>query len=71
MGKSKQEDYFFLTYLVFKDSSKMLGHSAIGVSKMNSDGSQNLIFRVGLFPANQVMIEDFILDKTGREFYCK
>ena len=67
----KKAGNFFLTYLVFKDSKKMLGHSAIGISQMNPDGSQKLLFRVGLFPTNQVMIEDFIVDKAGREFYCQ
>ena len=71
MKEKAEKDKFFLTYLIFKDSQKMLGHSAIGISQISPDGSQKLLFRVGLFPANQVMIEDFIIDKTGREFYCK
>ncbi len=69
--KTTENDEFFLTYLVFKDDQKMLGHSAVGISKKNPDGTFRLIFRVGLFPTHQVQMEDFILDKTGREFYCK
>lgn len=69
--KTEHKDEFFLTYLVFKDNEKMLGHSAVGISKKTQDGTFELIFRVGLFPTHQVQMEDFILDKTGREFYCK
>ena len=65
------ENKFFLTYLAFRDNKKMLGHSAVGISTKNDDGTYRLIFRVGLFPTDQVQMEDFILYKTGRDFYCK
>ncbi|PJD93223.1 MAG: hypothetical protein CK424_03280 [Legionella sp.] len=70
-AKIEDKSPFFLTYLAFRDNQKMLGHSAVGISTKNQDGTYRLIFRVGLFPTDQVQMEDFILDKTGRDFYCK
>lgn len=59
---------FRLTYLMFTDKEKFLGHSCIGISEVQPDGSTKLLFRVGLFPTNQVEIEDFIKNKPGRYF---
>ena len=59
---------FQLTYLTFTDKQKKLGHSCIGITEIKEDGTRNLTFRVGLFPTNQVEIEDFIKNKPGRNF---
>ena len=62
------EPRFQLTYLTFTDKEKWLGHSCVGVTNIEEDGSRKLLFRVGLFPTNQVEIEDFIKNKPGRNF---
>lgn len=57
-----------LTYLTFTDKERWLGHACVGISKICDDGTRELIFRVGLFPTNQVQMEDFIKNKPGRNF---
>lgn len=59
---------FQLTYMTFTDKDKQLGHACIGVSQIMPDGTRELVFRVGLFPSNQVELEDFIKPKPGRVF---
>lgn len=62
------ESKFQLTYLTFTDKQKKLGHSSVGITEIKKDGSRELIFRVGLFSTNQIEIEDFIINKPGRNF---
>lgn len=59
---------FQLTYLTFTDKQKMLGHACVGITEVKDNGDRELIFRVGLFPTNQVELEDFIKPKPGRHF---
>ncbi|MCC2666518.1 MAG: hypothetical protein K0S63_434 [Gammaproteobacteria bacterium] len=67
-----------LIYLVTKDpwafefgKAFMYGHSSIAIAEKRPDGSFKLIFRISLFNADQVEVEDFIPPRKMRSFYFK
>lgn len=60
----------FLTGMDLENKSP-IGHACVAITEVTPGNPPVIICRVGLFATSQILLEDFIVNKTNRQFFHK